>query len=627
MSYGIDIAVDAHAATGSVRRLCANKGLTVHFDLDPGHMPYTTGKTIHVEKPKANWTKEAWSKWWGTIAHEIKHAGHERGKEVFNVLAKFGCDCQGNIIDGMYNLIEDGIVDNLGRNEFLGMDESADWCRFSMSKEEYGRPDMMKHVWKNPELGQEGIFVSVCSLLSNKARGTWQKPMYNFVDEFLEEHESTMNPEICRKLQTIIDAGEYDKLVDYQNDPNGHTSEDIYRFVRHLAETYFDIPEQPTGSNGNPGEGKGKGEEKDPEQGEGGAGGGAGEGEVSEKESEADKVRKTLFEHIAREDTHLEEQQERAVPSGAKVEYPETAALSYEPADSDKFMVVDFPRRTVKDVAGGITSVNFEANFDYEEEYFRDEFDKKKQHYRDRLPNDVKRYIQSETRTKRRYNKKRGKLDSKRLYRLGVEDADDDYKEKVFVQVDNRASVKQTAVSLLVDCSGSMFGTAYTNAILAMDVLGDVCNALDINYEMAGFTTYGRYDAPCHFLFKPFGVKVPRQDTVTSMIKAGYCLRNNADGENILLAYRRLLDQRKAKRRVLIVLSDGYPACHGGDIDRYTKEVTNYIQDQGLVELHGIGLEDRAVQRFYKSHTIINDVSELDSKLLSMLKQSVIKFN
>lgn len=98
----------------------------------------------------------------------------------------------------------------------------------------------------------------------------------------------------------------------------------------------------------------------------------------------------------------------------------------------------------------------------------------------------------------------------------------------------------------------------------------------------------------------------------------------NRDGEALMWAYQRLL-AKKASRHIMIVLSDGQPRSSAGDVAAFTSEVTEQIQKQGLVELHAIGIQSNSVRHFYNSYDIINDVSELEPKLLGILKNKIIK--
>ena len=99
---------------------------------------------------------------------------------------------------------------------------------------------------------------------------------------------------------------------------------------------------------------------------------------------------------------------------------------------------------------------------------------------------------------------------------------------------------------------------------------------------------------------------------------------NNADGEAIMFAYNRLI-QRKEKRKILLVLSDGQPACGKPRIAEYTKAVIQKIESDKLIEIVGIGLLYASVDEFYKKHMMIDDASKIEEALLSLIHKQIIK--
>jgi cobaltochelatase CobT len=105
-------------------------------------------------------------------------------------------------------------------------------------------------------------------------------------------------------------------------------------------------------------------------------------------------------------------------------------------------------------------------------------------------------------------------------------------------------------------------------------------------------------------------------------------LCENADGESILIQSSELMKQKQA-RKIMIVLSDGAPSApdakdsHRG-CDTYTRDVIQQIERDGLIEIYAIGIADRSVSEFYSNYDVINDASELESKLLNVLKNKFI---
>ena len=101
-------------------------------------------------------------------------------------------------------------------------------------------------------------------------------------------------------------------------------------------------------------------------------------------------------------------------------------------------------------------------------------------------------------------------------------------------------------------------------------------------------------------------------------------MSGNADADAVMWAYRRLRE-RKEPRKLLIVLSDGAPACafSGGGAHSSLLAVTNRIQKEGIVELFGLGIESTAVRLYYNNHAVIRDTAEINEALLTVLKEGI----
>ena len=104
---------------------------------------------------------------------------------------------------------------------------------------------------------------------------------------------------------------------------------------------------------------------------------------------------------------------------------------------------------------------------------------------------------------------------------------------------------------------------------------------------------------------------------------AGF-LRNNIDGESIEIAARRLLARRE-EGKIMIVLSDGYPACAGdrGDQNAKLKEVVREVSSTGM-KVVGIGIESDAVRSFYPKNLVLRDVADLPTTVIKELRHLLI---
>jgi hypothetical protein len=618
--YGIDVKLDTAAARSAARRMCGHQKLNVRFDLKPREAPYTDGKTIHIESPINYRTKAALTAWWAKLIHETRH-NTPRGKQCFDVMKKDRIDTK-DIHGFMLNLFEDSVVDNIDRGQFMGQDETTSWYHGFLFDKNTTTKDRMGDLWHAEELAETGHVIGTSFILEALARQQYMPVMIGKANTLIEDPK--LNPVIAERVQRAIDRGWLAKLEDLVINADSPDSKatDVWEFTKdyiadiHELPPYEPPPESKAGGGGE-GEGEGEGTEQEAQ--------GTGE---EDAEGQANKqLCEHLFEEMAR-DTHAEiDDRTTKVSRGQDMQliYPDNMSRTYDIVNPEQFIIADYHREDFFDATGATKNVSrdFDSTWNDPSPGYMEWFNE--QDTRDGLANEVKRYIQSECRTKVTRNKKKGKLDQKKLFKLGVPDAGKDWQEKVFWTNEHKMTVDNTVVSLLVDMSGSMSGSKAIAAVQSMDMIGDVCRTLQIDFEMAGFTTMSMQSNPVHMLFKPFGVKTQRSRILTNMICGMDHMSSNADGENILYAYRRIM-AREAKRRVLIVFSDGYPAARGGDIAWYTKKVCQQIEEEGRVELHGIGILDDSVRKFYNSFSVLRDIDELEPTLMEVLKHNILRF-
>lgn len=190
-----------------------------------------------------------------------------------------------------------------------------------------------------------------------------------------------------------------------------------------------------------------------------------------------------------------------------------------------------------------------------------------------------------------------------------------------------------TAASFLVDFSGSMArGSALATAMKAVVLFLETLAMTKVQTEVLGFTTgdvtdiragyqYGRAEALVTYILKEFG------EAFGSKVKSRIgnygmaTMRNNADPDSLLIAYRRL-KTRPEKRKILFVLSDGQPACwpSNDSIHGELKRVTKIIENDPEVELFAIGLGFDGVAEYYKNCLTV-DSANLVPSLFAELKK------
>jgi cobalamin biosynthesis protein CobT len=236
------------------------------------------------------------------------------------------------------------------------------------------------------------------------------------------------------------------------------------------------------------------------------------------------------------------------------------------------------------------------------------------------MANKLRIKLQTRSRDRYEYGKKRGKLHNGSLHRL-VSGADA-VAEKVFRQR-VVSDTTDTAVCLLVDCSGSMSGKKFDMAAAGASALAQALKPLNIAYSIYGFTNTVEEEHPIIWIVNEFGEKATQPDLVKrfGIISGG--LWQNSDGDGIAYATARLA-QRKEHRKVLLVLSDGSPCGreHKGNIEAYTLHTVEHAEKMG-VDVYGIGICDSNVTRFYKKNVVVDDLSKLSPTILSIIDRSI----
>ncbi|UKL14958.1 aerobic cobaltochelatase subunit [Pseudomonas phage hairong] len=242
---------------------------------------------------------------------------------------------------------------------------------------------------------------------------------------------------------------------------------------------------------------------------------------------------------------------------------------------------------------------------------------------------------------------RKGKLSSNNLYRLVAGD-DHIYKGKI------EHKTRDIAVSLVIDCSGSMHGSKINTAMCSAWVMADVLQRLGVDCEIMGFTTgdlssshsrelyeelreeynkgrsWDRTEPIRMPLFKSFREKF--SNTIKARM-ASYAhvqggMSGNIDGESVQYAYESLnrhARKGKPKGRMMIVFSDGQPAAgvDGRKLNAHLKSTVSRIEADG-VNIVGVGIMSDAVQRFYRKNVKLDNVEELPGIVLKELRDALL---
>ena len=187
--------------------------------------------------------------------------------------------------------------------------------------------------------------------------------------------------------------------------------------------------------------------------------------------------------------------------------------------------------------------------------------------------------------------------------------------ERRLFRLEQHAPVSDSAVSFLIDCSGSMREHIESVAIL-VDVMARALDQIGVVTEVLGFTTNawnggraqktwtragrpphpGRLNEVAHLIFKDSDTSWRRARPAMGALLKSDLFREGIDGEAVTWAAQRLV-QRHDGRRLLLVLSDGSPTdgatALANDVhylDHHLAHVVADLQAQGEVEIYGVGV-------------------------------------
>jgi cobaltochelatase CobT len=236
------------------------------------------------------------------------------------------------------------------------------------------------------------------------------------------------------------------------------------------------------------------------------------------------------------------------------------------------------------------------------------------------LANRVRRYIQAQARsvvTKEKYN---GRIDKSALVRLALPPIDGgDYNKRIFYD-QRKHTMKDTAIFVLVDWSGSMTGRKMVYAADAAQRLVHVMDrVLHVPVMLAAFTN-GKSECDIGVI-KHFNKRSVSPEQISHRFWAfkNWCSANN-DSDSVHWAYQQLL-KRKEQRKMLIVLSDGMPAGEwAGHGHTNLEYMTKHIEQAGKVELYGVGILNDAVKNYYTNHKVLHDLDAMNQTLFDLVK-------
>lgn len=234
--------------------------------------------------------------------------------------------------------------------------------------------------------------------------------------------------------------------------------------------------------------------------------------------------------------------------------------------------------------------------------------------------NKIRRYIQSQARSTIAKDKDWGKIDRGNLHRLAMPAIDGGQWNKKIFYDQRKHTMKDTAIMVLVDWSGSMMGRKMQYAAdAAQRLIWCFDRVLNVPVACAAFTNRQSF---CDIgNIKPFGERgITSEEIARRFAKFYWYTSGNDDADAVNWAYHQLL-KRKESRKILIVMSDGAPAgSWKGHSDDALHLAVKTVEADKRVELYGLGICDNSVSRYYTNYQVVNDVHDISPALFNLIK-------
>lgn len=254
----------------------------------------------------------------------------------------------------------------------------------------------------------------------------------------------------------------------------------------------------------------------------------------------------------------------------------------------------------------------------------------------------LSRALKASERVAWRLEKERGRLNARSLAKLSASPGfRAPFKEREI------ASSDSVAVCALLDLSGSMHGENVEMARIAAMALAVALGRLGIACEVLGFSSgpcaayqrrvkalrlsadarralrEGRSSERLELrVFKSFaGASLRGLSQIE--VDAEYC--ENPDGECVAWAGARLAAQR-AKRKILLVLSDGAPESKDNGPSVLAKDLRSRLGalERAGIEAVGIGIGDDNVRQFYSRSIVVRKPADLALESLAQLSSLLL---
>jgi cobalamin biosynthesis protein CobT len=620
--------LDMWSVTKYVRAVANEAGLTITWE--DKFQPRTDGKTIWLPRVNSNMTQKLADQLMYSADHECSHVIYSKfdGRD--------GLTAQESFLGAIVNGLEDNRIDYKTGSLYEGSRIIGDGVVSSTIQDV--QKELEKHLKDaatNPELkkNMEGVSSLVAWLA--EAREHYY-PLTALTGRDMRPTVEKISKDAIKYIDKL-NAGDYaEKLkeISYEELSKAEAYEKILALAERIYEEVYEqdaekekerCKQKAQKQKGGSGEGEDQsGSEADEGDGEQASAKASGEGDQQAEDGKEGKPSKK-FQNVKWtkfvQDNH-DKSKLHAPLEGQHIDYSDYRAglrSAYVPS-LETTSVIDYRSRTATNVPDSVSSrlLNTTSNHnDYKSSIARQ---LSKHASTEGFANKVRQLLQIRAKARTQYGVKSGKLHAGNINRVTLKNAGA-YADRIFKKKEEK-DLLNISITIVCDMSGSMGGQKLVNAAVASMLLNHTLgNILHIPIEMVGFSELGRDNLM--YVWRNFGDKlVSNDDLINSIVASSQNMRGNQDGEAVLFAYERIKKQ-KTKRKLLIVLSDGSPACSkdGDDVEFLERTVKSI--EKSSTEIIGIGICDDNVKQFYKENYVIQDSSELERALLSLIDKKL----
>ena len=586
--------INVYGEMAHARALAEHSGLSIKYE-DNQTMPRTDGKVIYLPTPKADWSEDAWVLWRAWLYHEVGHNVPEM-KDAMDYVRINGLNTE-TPFGFCLNVLEDYRQEKFGYEEYAGKKQIM-----SRGRELFARQQRTNPLWEMPSDQMKDILRSLF-LFDMYCREDWMPS--------ISPHTKYMTT-ICNKesivyVRKLIDGNYKDKLnavVTFLDELE--LAKDILKNVYNLDPDEEEEKSQSKNKSGS------EEEESESDKSEKGK-------NSKEEEEDKDGDKKDLAQDDSIDWSELlmhDHDTESAVKRHTSmhkqhINYDRMLKADHTPYPDDRICTVDYENHKCNIPEWESALAESDAYSEIRTACYGDSLSKK-----------VLRLLQIHSKDRYKYGKKSGKLHSRNLYR-GVMTEARGFNKKVFKKRE-RNDCLDVSVTILGDCSGSMGGTKFESMGKSIILLSRVLSDINVRHELVGFTDSAHL---INYLYKPFSSRRLTSEQLADRIQSSSRYMGcNADSDSILWVFNRIKNER-TRRKIIIVLSDGCPAGgysgNFGSQPEALKRTINNVRKFG-VEIYGIGIEDDNVSKFYPEWQVIDDSSQLETALLSLIKKKII---